>query len=261
MLTYIASVIITLIVIHWFIKFIYSKFSKVDSIHSRFIIRLLNGIFVVIGVILIGQQFEWSEKLLNVITTSSSLLVAVLGFAAQESLSNIINGVFISIFKPFEIGDRIKLLSNNITGTIEDISLRHTVIKTFNNSRVIVPNSVINKEMIENSHFKDNKAGNFLDIIISYDSDIELAMTIMSECIASHPLFIDMRTEEDIEKGEPLVQVLIRDLNESGVNLRANIWTDNVATNFKACSDLRLAILGKFKDNGINVPYKSITIN
>jgi small conductance mechanosensitive channel len=77
----------------------------------------------------------------------AGILVAVIGFAAQQAFSNIINGIFIVISKPFRVGDMIKVGSLQY-GIVEDITLRHTVIKNFENKRIIVPNTVIGSETI-----------------------------------------------------------------------------------------------------------------
>ena len=64
-------------------------------------------------------------------------------------IADIIAGIMISFSKPFNIGERITLKNNNIVGIVEDITLRHTVIKCFNGVRTIIPNSIINKELIQ----------------------------------------------------------------------------------------------------------------
>ena len=66
----------------------------------------------------------------------------------REATANLVSGVFISLFKPFGIGDRIKLSDKQIDGVVEDISLRHTIIRTFENTRIVVPNSVLNLSLI-----------------------------------------------------------------------------------------------------------------
>lgn len=238
------------------IDFIFKKLHKKESLHMRYIKNIIKGLIIVYSIGLIANLFPSTKRTLSVILASSGLIVAVLGFAAQESLSNIINGLFISVFRPFEIGDRVTLTGKNITGLIEDITLRHTVVKTITNTRLIIPNSIMNKEIIENSHYADTRAAMLFDIWVSYDSDIRLAIEIMSETIAAHPLVIDTRQNED----EKQIKVLVRELGESGICLRATVWTETVDDNFVACSDLRLLIKEEFDKNGIEIPYKYIKV-
>lgn len=234
----------------------FKRFVKKEHLHNKYFKNISKAIIIIYAVGLIANQFDSTAKALSVILASSGLLVAVLGFAAQESLSNIINGLFISIFKPFEIGDRVTLVSNKITGIIEDLTLRHTVIKTFTNTRLIIPNSTMNKEIIENAHYGDSRAAMWIDVWVSYDSDIRLAMKLISEIISSHELFIDTRTNKD----DPLVQVLLRELGQSGICLRATVWTSTVSENFLACSDIRLNIKETFDKNNIKIPYPHVEI-
>src|SRR5699024_2934568 len=118
-------------------KFIFKKLNKNKAIHIKFASNISSGIIIVYTLYQAGIKIDSLQTFITTVLASTSLLVVVAGFAAQEALSNVINGLFISMFKPFEIGDRIKLVSNNISGYVEDISLRHTIVRTFTNSRII----------------------------------------------------------------------------------------------------------------------------
>lgn len=242
-------------------RFIFKKITKNNEIHLKFLKSIVSGVICVYTVYQTGVQIPALQEFMKALLTSSSLLVAVAGFAAQESLSNVINGLFISIFKPFNIGDRIKMVSNNISGYVEDITLRHTVVRTFNNSRILVPNSLMNSELIENTEYKEATASMWIDIGISYDSDIEKAKSLMAEVIASHPLVIDRRSDEDIANNKPKVTVLVRELAASSIQLRASVWTSDTDSNFTACSDIRQKIKEVFDENGIVIPYNHMTFD
>lgn len=247
-------------VITHFAKRVYKRaFSTKNSLFSRFIYNIIISLVYLVGIVAAVSQIPELNKVSQTILAGSGILALGISLSAQESLNNIISGAFIALFKPFEVGDRITLINNNITGTVEDITLRHTVIKTFTNSRVVIPNSTINKEIIENSNLIDSKASSFIDIGIAYESDIDLAMQIMAKIIGGHPYFIDTRTEEE-KSTLPKVKVYVRELGESSVNLRASMWTKSVSENFEACSDVRLAIKKEFEKCGIEIPYKKINI-
>ena len=242
------------------VKLIFKKVNKNDVIHLRFARSIINGIITIYTLYQAGMQIDSLHGFITTVLASTSLLVVVAGFAAQEALSNVINGLFISIFRPFEIGDRVKLVSSNLSGYIEDISLRHTIIRTFTNSRVIVPNSVMNKELLENSYYKDSRASMWMDVTIGYNSDIKLAKKIMADVIGSHALYLDIRSDED-KKIRDKVVVMVRELGASGISLRATVWTLNIDDNFKACSDIRERIKEEFDKNGIEIPYNKLDVN
>lgn len=239
---------------------LFKRVSKKDDLYVKFLQRIIECIIILIGVFIICNQINFLKTYILSILASSSLLIVVFGFAAQESLANIINGTFISIFKPFNVGDRIKLLSQNIVGTVEDITLRHTVIRTIENARILVPNSVMNKEIVENTNFTDENICYFLDVLISYDSDVDKARDIIRDLVRNHRYFVDYRTSEEKEEGKDDVRVLIRELSSSGVELRCNIWTKTISQNFEMCSELRHDILCRFKEEGIRIPFNTVHI-
>lgn len=206
--------------------------------------QLLDGIVFVFIALIVMQRFESTKEIYNTILSNISLLVVVLGFIAQESIKNILSGIMIIQFKPFKIGQRVTLKTQNITGTIDSITLRHTVIRKFDNTLAVVPNSIMNNEVIENTSYDNNTTiANWLDVSISYDSDVDKAKSIISECMMSHPLYLKDK--------EPTV--LIRDLTSNGFSLRATIWTNSVAENFQACSELRGSIKKEFDQHNIKI--------
>ena len=232
-------------------RHITKKAFKSDKIH----IKYLNNIAVVaiytLGVILSLGVIPSSMTVIETLFAGSGIAAIIIGLAAQESIGNAINGMFLSMFRPFEVGDRVHLMSGDITGFIEDITLRHTVVRTFINSRIIIPNSVINKEMIENSNYAESNASSFVDVTITYDSDLELAMSIMTEVVESHRDFIDVRPPN--ERKGPAAKVYVRALSWYGVDLRVSMWTANVGSNFEACSDSREKIKLEFDRRGIKI--------
>lgn len=251
-----AIIFIVGLIMYRIVSVFFAKFASQQRLHIKYLKKIIKASIIIITVCAAASLLKPARQFLSVILASSGLLVAVLGFAAQESLSNVINGLFISIFKPFEIGDRITLVNNKISGLVEDINLRHTVIKTFTNTKLIIPNSTMNKEMIENSSYNTTKAASFLDVWISYESDIHLAIKIMEDIISKHRLFLDTREN----KSDPPVTVLARELGQHGICLRATVWTATVSENFVACSDIRIAIKEEFDKNNIEIPYNHLKI-
>ncbi|MCI5773351.1 MAG: mechanosensitive ion channel family protein [Erysipelotrichaceae bacterium] len=186
---------------------------------------------------------------------ASGIFAAIAGLAAQESLGNLISGFFLSMFQPFNLGDLITIKSEQITGTVVELGLRHTVINTYENTRVVIPNSRMNSAIIENKAFEDINYNNFLYLGISYDSDIAKAKEIIIKNCEQHPLVIDNRTPEEKARKEPLVKIFVTNLGDYAVELRATIITYDVSDGFKAMSDLRESIKKDFDDNGIVIPF------
>ena len=232
--------------------YIFKKFRKTGKIAYNFLNTLIKGFIILVMIFKIGNLSQTFQSMAGSILMSSSLIVAVLAFAFQKSLEDLIAGFMISVFRPFEVGDRINFVNMKIVGYIEDISLRHTTIRTFTNSRLIVPNSVMNKEVLENSHIVDPISGGFLDITIAYTADIDRAMEIMVECVESDKDVLDIRPIDE-RVGRHFTTVFINELSEYGVNLRVTIWTANVDLNFETVSRLRKEIVKRFVAEGIEI--------
>lgn len=188
----------------------------------------------------------------------AGVLAVALGFASQHALGNIISGVFIVIFKPFRVNDRISL--GNLTGIVEDITLRHTVIRDFENKRIIIPNSKISDEILINADFEDGKICKWIDFGISYDSEIEKAKEIIKNQIVNHPLSIDNRTPIEIAEGVAIVDVKVIALGDSSVNLRGFAWVKNSVDAFDMGCDLLESIKLQFDKDGIEIPFPHRTL-
>ena len=217
---------------------------------------IIQGLIYVVGVILAVSRVPQLSRLTTTLLAGSGIVALAVSLSAQESLGNIVSGLFISLFRPFNVGDRIKLVSSGVVGYVESITLRHTVIKTMTNTRITVPNSVLNKEIIENSNLVETMASYYVDVSISYESDVERARRIMADIVGSHPLYVDVRKSRSEEK----VPVLMRAFESSGIALRARVWTKTVDDNFKACSDIRIELLRQFRNAGIEIPYTKIKL-
>ncbi len=225
----------------------------------KFVYNIVQACIYLAGALIAITQIPMLSSVARTILAGSGIFALAISLSAQESLNNIISGLFISLFKPFEVGDRVTLVNSKLTGTIEDITLRHTIIKTFTNTRVVMPNSTINKEIVENSNLIDSRASAYVDISVAYESDIDKAKEIMAEVIGSHRYYLDVRTAEEKEL-VPKVKVYVRELGDSGIYLRASMWTKTVNENFDACSDVRLDIKKAFDAAGIEIPYTKYTI-
>ena len=178
-----------------------------------------------------------SLKLLaSSLLAGAGVLAIALGFASQHALSNIISGVFIVVFKPFRVNDHLRI--SGLSGVVEDITLRHTVIRDFENRRIIIPNSKISEEIIINADFEDDKICKWIEIGISYDSDIEKAKQIIKNQIINHPLSIDGRTPEEKSEGVELALVKVISLGDSSVNLKGWAWAKDSPDAFNMGCDL-----------------------
>lgn len=260
------SVFILAVVILKLLRFLLGKFLArsaeellVDPTKYHFLKNGLNFTVYLIAVIVILYSIPEFKSLGVSLFASAGILAAIIGFASQAALSNIISGIFIVIFKPFRVSDIIQV-GDRVMGRVEDITLRHTVVRNFENRRFILPNSVISSEVILNSTITDRKIANFVLVPISYDSDLDLAMAIMEDEAIKHPNLIDNRTPEEVEKGDPIVLMRVMALNEYSVDLRATCWSKDFIDGFMMRTDLLKSIKQRFDREGIEIPFPHRTL-
>ena len=223
------------------------------------VIRALIIIAIVVRILNLWSGFS---KFSNQILMSSSLLIVVLGFVFQEGLSNIVHGLILLVFKPFEIGDRVRVTVNGteLTGYVTTINLRSTVIRNLiNSASLIVPNAAMDTAVIENAHYAENAyTTGLIDLSVTYESDLDLAVRTAADVIAANPAVRAARADRG-ENGP--VSVIVRDLGESGISLRCSVLTHTPEENYQACSDLRLALWRRFQEeDGLEFAYPHMQI-
>ncbi len=236
-----------------------SEKMNTDITHYAF---LKNAVSFIIFITTVGIIIYTVPALRNLSLTlfaSAGIFAAILGFASQQAFSNIISGIFIVIFKPFRVGDLIRL-DQNTAGTVEDITLRHTVIRNFENRRVIIPNSLISSQTIINSTILETKTCELAEFGISYGSDMDKAIAIIREEAENHPDLIDVRSEEDIENGVPKVIIRVLRWDESSVVLRASLWASESKLAFFLKCDLYYSVKKRFDAEGIEIPFPHRTV-
>lgn len=231
---------------------------KIDATRYKFLRHFVVGMVYIIGLSISVYIIPELRTVAKSLLAGAGILAVSVGFASQHALSNIVSGIFIILFKPFRIDDRITVGTE--MGVVEDITLRHTVIRDFHNRRIVIPNSIISNETIVNSDLVDGKICKWVEIGISYNSDIDLAKSIMLEHILKHPLHLDVRTEEDIIEGVPEVTIRVVSLNDSSVQIRAWVWASDLANGFVMTCDLLESIKKAFDKSGIEIPFPHSTV-
>lgn len=244
------------------LKRYFKKVGSEELDHQTNFVFLANGInfiFFLAAIILIFYTIPPFRALGLTLFAGAGIFAAIIGFASQAAFSNIIGGIFIVIFKPYRVGDMIKV-GNIEWGMVEDITLRHTVIRSFQNERYIIPNSTMSTENILNASIGESKNCMFIEMGISYDSDVDLAMKIMKAEASKHPSCRDFRTKEEIAAGKELVITRLIGFGDSSVNLRAYVWADDPISGFIMKTELFKSIKARFDAEGIEIPFPYRTI-
>ncbi len=233
---------------------VYFKFAtgklKVDETTYAVVRRIITVTIYLIGITVVITLIPGLPDLVLGMAVSAGIAAIIIAFAAQRALSNVFSGISIAIFRPFRVGDVVEM--GDEYGTIEDITLRHTVIKTWQNKRQIIPNSRISEETIINWTIGDLTVLWKVDFGISYDSDIDLARSIILDEINKHP---DVMHEEDRE-----AKVRVTELGDFAVNLRALFWVADRPTAWGTGTEIRESVKKRFDREGIEIPFPYRTV-
>lgn len=191
---------------------------------------------------------------------ATSILAVGVSLAAQESFSNFIGGFFLALYHPFKEGDYISLPEKNIAGYIQEISLRHTVISTSQNSKILIPNNVMNSAIVENKGFQDTKYAQFEYIGVSYDSDIDKVRQVICSVLETTDGILDERSAEEKQNHIPIDRIIIAAFDDSSVRLRYCIRTNSLKEYWQVAPVVRERIFKEFKKENIEIPYPITTV-
>jgi small conductance mechanosensitive channel len=223
-----------------------STYLKVDKTRYKFFANATNAVIYIFAVIFIIHTIPALRSVSTTLFASAGILAAVIGFASQQAVSNIISGIFVVVFRPFRVGDNIKV-GNDFSGVVEDITLRHTVIKDSENARIIIPNSMINSQTLINYDIIDHKFKKRISFNVSLDSDIDLASKIIQNQVYQHPLTLSSHYAD-----ASTVAVEVAAIGDNFVTLRTFVWTLNAGDAATLNTDINRIVFNEFKKNNIH---------
>lgn len=227
--------------------------TKVDNILfdllNKFADVIVYGTAVILALDILG---------INVMpfVAGAGILGVAVGFAAKDTLSNLIAGVLLIIDRPFEVGDRIEVWSaprgSSTWGDVIDIGLRATRIKTTDNIVIIIPNNEIMTRDIVNYTIISSKIRVRINIGIAYEADIRTAKDAILRVAASARWIA----------ADPPPKVVVRNFGDSSVDLQLRVWIDDARKRMDTISYITDQVKQEFDSSGIEIPYpkRDITI-
>ena len=212
--------------------------------HARNPLQKITGIIVGFAAIGIAFAFAGYGNILTAIATVAAAATLAIGFAMQEVIKNFVAGIFIFTDEPFRIGDWIEW--DDHAGVVEDISLRVSRVRTFDNELLTVPNSQLTDGVIKNPVAKDTLRLKFV-FGIGYEDDIDGATEIIIEEAENHPDILE----------DPAPSVRLTELADSYVGLQSRIWISNPsrADFVKIRGEYVTTVKNSFDEAGIDIPY------
>ena len=217
----------------------------VDRTAAPFVAQLMVAVIYVIAVLLYVQLVPQLRGIGTALLAGAGVASIVLGLAAQNTLGNLIAGMTLLLYRPFQVGDRVQVTAPTglETGVVEVITLGYTILRTGDNRRIVVPNSLMANQVTVNLTSRDPRIMVGVPVRVSYAADLEKARGILVQLAKEHP-----QVREVV--GCPLTA-----LGESSVTLTIQAWCADAGVAKQVEFDLLEQAKKCFKDAGIEIPF------
>jgi small conductance mechanosensitive channel len=222
---------------------------KVDQTVIRYILRIKNLVIIILAAMFYASLVPGLRALLGTAMAGAGITALVIGFAAKSTLANLISGLSLAVYRPFRIGDMVSI--ENEYGAIEDITLRHTVVRTWEHKRLIIPNEKIDSISLINYSIIDPRILGRIELGVSYDTDIDLARRLILDEAQRCP-------HRDEKAEAPWVRVISH--GDFSIGLRLYMWTSNVDDSWSAKWWVLEHVKKRFDREGVEIPFPYRTI-
>ena len=236
--------IVTLVLGFWIIRIVVNSVSKgmvrakIDESLQKFLGSMFSILLKV--VLLISVETTVGIEATSFIAVLGAAGLAV-GLALQGSLSNFAGGVLLLLFKPFSVGDVID--TQGYAGKVESIQILHTILKTFDNKTIIIPNGALANGSITNFSTEKTRRVD-MSFGIGYGDDIKKTKEVLKKLVDG-----DDRILKD-----PDPMIVVSELGESSVNFTVRVWCE-AANYWGIFFDMQEKVKMEFDKQGISIPF------
>lgn len=229
-----------------------------ENLNTRMIENIFRFIVIFIAVQFVMMSSDLTRNFGQTLFQGTAVLAAIAGFAAQNTLSDILCGFMISTTKPFEIGDRIELVDNGVSGIVKDLTLRHVVLQSIDTQMYVIPNSKMNSQQIKNLSWHTDKRSVDFKFQVSYDADPDQARAVIRQAVMDSPISVPGKTGQDGNGEYADVYFLSFEEYSLVMGTTAYYLPGTPTEVFK--TDINTRVKKALEANGIEIPYKYINV-
>jgi small-conductance mechanosensitive channel len=226
-------------------KRILPRFIK-DSGLRYTLARMSQYAIVIIGIYV---AFQFLGVDLTGLAVIFGFLSVGIGFGLQNVTSNFISGLIVLFERPISVGDRVEV--NDIEGDVQEINIRSTKVKTLDNISIIVPNSQFVSQDVVNYSHGDPTYRLHVNVGVAYGSDLEKVLKALNE-VADESENVLKNPEHDVH---------LRNFGDSAWDMKLLVWIPDVKKKYSVLNELNQAIVRKFRDMEIEIPFPQRDIN
>lgn len=234
-------------VIVFLLKIMTRSFKKIkmDFSLEKFLVKTVN---ITLHIVIILSALSALGISTTGLLAALSAAAAAVALALKDSLSSIAGGIILLITKRFETGDFVEI--NGETGTVMQVDLMHTTLKTLDNRHIVIPNGVVVNSQVIDFSSEDKRR---LDMVFSigYDDDAQKARQIILDTVKANPMALS-------DPEEPFARVT--EYAASSVDITLRVWCES-ADYWQLKFDLLDEVRRKFNENGISIPFNQLDVH
>ena len=206
-----------------------------------------------LAIVLYALLFISVAMIMGIPTTSFiaalASCMAAIGLAMQGSLSNFAGGLMILMFKPFRTGDYISVPELNVDGTVKAITVVYTVLRTFDNIEVTVPNGTLANSVVKDLSIAETRRVD-LTFRVAPSTSLDLVESVIGEVLSSNPNVLT----------DPEPSIVLSEITDSAMIYGVRIWCPGDQywpTRFNLNRAIKLA----FDEHGIVMPHQQVDVH
>lgn len=222
---------------------------RVDKTVIHYTVRVKNLFIWIIAMVVYASLVPSLRVLMGTLVAGAGITAIVIGFAAKATLANLVSGLALAVYRPIRIGDKVMIEGE--FSTVEDITLRHTIMRTWQHKRLIIPNAKLDDMILVNYSIVDPKMRVTVDMGVSYDTDIDLARRLILEEANRCPY-------KDPDAAEPIVRVTGH--LDFSIGLRVYVWVKDVEDAWLTRFWIYEHVKKRFDKEGIEIPFPYRTL-
>lgn len=230
---------------------------KNPGLHVMFLQHLISILIIIGFIVLVISSFAGVKTVWTTLFGGTAIISAVLAFAAQDVIKDVLAGMMISAHRPFKVGDRI-VLEDGTTGIVEDITLRHVVLKNVESLRFVIPNHIINAMRLSNFSFKTITRSATFKFSLGYDSDMKLAKKVIAKAIESSQYTVDGFIDKD--GTNHYGEVYFTSFADSALIVQVNVYYLPTTPTEKVMDDVNMRVREALIANNIEIPYNYVNV-
>ena len=227
------------------------------GLHMMFLHHILTILIIIGFIILVISTLAGVKQIWTTLFGGTAIISAVLAFAAQDIIKDVLAGMMISAHNPFKVGDRITL-EDGTTGVVEDLTLHHTILRSVESLRYVIPNSKMNAMRLTNYNFKSTTRSAVFKFSVGYDSDMTLVKKVIAKAVEESPYSVKGNTNKD---GDSCYgDVYFMSFADSALIMQTTVYYYPSTAGEKVIDDINVRVREALIAHDIEIPYNYVNV-